>query len=394
MSEVVAALQQSSSARQTSLSIQPSVGTGSSSDVLTFLRNASLNTIHKPKPGKKGLGPRPGRTTSLSSAPIAAAFLGLAILAGIIFKMQTKDGTLVVEVNQPDAVVQVINEEGKVEITRPGEKGTISISVDPGKHRLKVEKDGFQFFTKDFTMESGGKQSIKAVLEPLKVAAMPAIAPFDATTARKHQEAWAKHLGLPVEITNSIGMKLVLIPPGEFRMGSPKELIEEELKAHDNDQWYKDHLPGEGPQHRVRITRPFYLGMYVVTQQEYQRVMGTNPSEFSATGKSKDKVAGQDTKRFPVEMCVVGRCGGVLPKAIGDAGGEGGGANVSTAFGGAVGVCVSCGEHRSVQLQFGRQCDSQGVRRERAFRLRVVQGQFWRNAARSGREAAERMGIV
>ena len=96
-------------------------------------------------------------------------------------------------------------------------------------------------------------------------------------------------------------MKLVLIPPGEFTMGSPKELIEEELKRSDNDQFYKGRLPGEGPQHRVRITRPFYLGTYLVMQQEYQRVMGTNPSEYSATGKCKDKVAGQDTKRFPVE---------------------------------------------------------------------------------------------
>ena len=115
------------------------------------------------------------------------------------------------------------------------------------------------------------------------------------------QEAWAKYLSVPVEITNSIGMKLVLIPPGEFEMGSPKELIEEELKAHGDDQWYKDHLPGEGPQHRVRITKPFYLGATDVTQEEYQRVMGNNPSEFSATGNGKDKVAGQDTKRFPVE---------------------------------------------------------------------------------------------
>ena len=96
-------------------------------------------------------------------------------------------------------------------------------------------------------------------------------------------------------------MKLVLIPPGEFMMGSPKELIEEELKRPDNEPWYKDHLPGEGPQHRVRITRPFYLGIYLVTQQEYERVMGTDPSEFSVTGKSKEKVAGQDTKRFPVD---------------------------------------------------------------------------------------------
>jgi formylglycine-generating enzyme required for sulfatase activity len=128
-----------------------------------------------------------------------------------------------------------------------------------------------------------------------------AIAPFGQPQAKEHQQRWAEYLGLPVEITNSIGMKLVLIPPGEFMMGSPKELIEEELKAHAGDTWYTEHLPGEGPQHRVRITKPFYLGTYLVTQGEYQRVMGVNPSEFSATGKGK--VAGQDTKRFPVE-CV------------------------------------------------------------------------------------------
>jgi formylglycine-generating enzyme required for sulfatase activity len=129
-----------------------------------------------------------------------------------------------------------------------------------------------------------------------------AVAPFDEKKAKEHQEGWSKHLGVPVEMTNSIGMKLVLIPPGEFMMGSPKELIEDELKTHGDEPWYKDHLPGEGPRHRVRITRPFYLGMYEVTQGEYERVIGKNPSKFSATGKGKDKVAGQDTKRFPVEQ--------------------------------------------------------------------------------------------
>src|SRR5208283_205181 len=43
----------------------------------------------------------------------------------------------------------------------------------------------------------------------------PAIAPFDAKKAKEHQEAWAKYRGVLVEITNSIGMKLLLIPPGE-----------------------------------------------------------------------------------------------------------------------------------------------------------------------------------
>ena len=53
-----------------------------------------------------------------------------------------------------------------------------------------------------------------------------AVAPFDAAKAKQYQEAWAKHLGVPVEETNSIGMKFVLIPPGEFEMGSTHEEIQ------------------------------------------------------------------------------------------------------------------------------------------------------------------------
>jgi formylglycine-generating enzyme required for sulfatase activity len=94
----------------------------------------------------------------------------------------------------------------------------------------------------------------------------PAIAPFDAAQAKQHQEAWAKHLGVPVETTNSLGMKLALIPPGEFEMGSP----DSDAKA----------IASEKPQHRVRITRPFYLGMTAVTQQQWQAVMDSNPSQF------------------------------------------------------------------------------------------------------------------
>ena len=49
----------------------------------------------------------------------------------------------------------------------------------------------------------------------------PAIAPFDPAKAQEYQAGWAKHLGVPAEIINAIGMKLMLIPPGEFDMGSP-----------------------------------------------------------------------------------------------------------------------------------------------------------------------------
>jgi formylglycine-generating enzyme required for sulfatase activity len=88
-------------------------------------------------------------------------------------------------------------------------------------------------------------------------------------------------------ITNSIGMKLVHIPAGKFLMGSPKE----EKDRADNEE-----------QHEVVITKPFYMGVYAVTQAEYVHVMDQNPSWFCAQGNGKASVAGIDTSRFPVEQ--------------------------------------------------------------------------------------------
>jgi formylglycine-generating enzyme required for sulfatase activity len=67
------------------------------------------------------------------------------------------------------------------------------------------------------------------------------------------------------EITNSIGMKLVPIPAGKFVMGSPTSEAERDA--------------GED-QHEVAITRPFYLGVHTVTQGQFEKVMGKNPSFF------------------------------------------------------------------------------------------------------------------
>jgi formylglycine-generating enzyme required for sulfatase activity len=52
----------------------------------------------------------------------------------------------------------------------------------------------------------------------------------------------------------------------------------------------------------VRISKDFYLGKYPVTQEQYQAITGINPSWFCASGKRAEKVAGQDTRQFPVEM--------------------------------------------------------------------------------------------
>jgi uncharacterized protein (TIGR02996 family) len=92
------------------------------------------------------------------------------------------------------------------------------------------------------------------------------------------------------ELTNSIGMRLVLIPAGKFRMGSP---VREPRRMDDETL------------HTVRITKPFYLGVYPVTQAEWLQVMRDNPSQFT-----KDEVEeGLDTNRFPVEQVLYSRAG-------------------------------------------------------------------------------------
>ncbi len=78
----------------------------------------------------------------------------------------------------------------------------------------------------------------------------------------------------PKSYVNSLGMKFVLIPPGEFMMGSPRE----ELLRNSDETL-----------HKVTLTKAFYMGIYPVTQEVWQEVMGKNPSRF------------QGEKNLPVE---------------------------------------------------------------------------------------------
>ncbi len=128
-----------------------------------------------------------------------------------------------------------------------------------------------------------------------------AIAPFDERTAKQHQAAWSKHLGVPVVWKSAIGMTFVLIPPGEFEMGSTEAEVAKllaEARATKQPSWYIDRLPAEAPQHRVRITKPFYLGVTEVTQEQYERVMGANPSNFKGAQLPVEQVSWEDAVEF------------------------------------------------------------------------------------------------
>ncbi len=115
MSDVVADLEKCASGQPTSLSIQQDIGSDSSSDVMTFLSDVPLNTVHKRRPANALGGSKRGKNgNSFALGIIGVAVLVLAILAAIIFKMQTKDGTPTVEEASGTAPVKAPLEPVKV----------------------------------------------------------------------------------------------------------------------------------------------------------------------------------------------------------------------------------------------------------------------------------------
>lgn len=133
----------------------------------------------------------------------------------------------------------------------------------------------------------------------------PAVAPFTADQAKAHQATWAEHLATSVERQNSLDMTVVLIPPGEFIMGSSSEQVEFTL------HWLTTiprSAPGEAdrirneeqPQHRVVLTRAIRIGRTEVTVGQYRRFVtatsyvtetelfgGGNSSKLSETDPTK-----------------------------------------------------------------------------------------------------------
>lgn len=98
----------------------------------------------------------------------------------------------------------------------------------------------------------------------------PAVAPFDAEQAKANQKAWADYLGEPVEYTNNIDMKLVVIPPGAFRMGEGDKAVD------------------------VTLTKPVHFGVHEVTQGQWKAVMKTEPWEGRKTMVQKEVRLGEN----------------------------------------------------------------------------------------------------
>lgn len=120
---------------------------------------------------------------------------------------------------------------------------------------------------------------------PLKV-------PFQKKEADDARRQWAAHLGVEETVEVDLGggqkLKLVLVPPGEFRMGAA-DGDPERMKRDDN------------PAHGVTITQPFLLGETEVTQAQYGALAQVDRFPSTYRGKVPGQARNQKTDLFPVE---------------------------------------------------------------------------------------------
>ena len=332
------------------------------------------------------------KVVSSSGVFLAGAALTTVCL-GIMLTITTNQGTVKLEFSDAAAArqAQVSVDGNAIRIENLGQP----LTLRAGWHQLRIRRGDMEIETREFNVLRGGTEVLHVSL-PSAAVAVPQEVAYDAKQAQQLQERLARQSGLPLEITNSIGMKLVLIPSGEFEMGSSDDFILDEIRAHAGDRWYNGHVLNEGPRQRVRITDPFYLGVYDVTQEEYERVMGENPSAFSFHGKCKADVAGQDTKRHPVDS-VIWYDAAVFCRRLSELPAErAAGREYCLPTAAPMGVCVPRRKPGPLLLQRVQPAHYVGGRRASARRFRMVRLRPYPHSsdASCGAQAPQRLGAL
>jgi eukaryotic-like serine/threonine-protein kinase len=215
-------------------------------DKLVSLSSSSERTL--PAPPKKSMPMKPPGPMRPWIA-VAAGLTGLIVLMVLV-------------------VIRVREDRGQseAEVALPN-KGRV-VDVDKNEPAVKLPEPVAE-------VEDPFPQFDPTPLPPWQLrkdAPKPALAPFDAKQAKQHQKEWAAYLKTPVVLENPLGMKFVLIPPGEFDL--VKGVID---------------LPPDhaAPKRRVRLTDAYYLGLTEVTYSQYRQFTGKTGYKTTAESDGK-----------------------------------------------------------------------------------------------------------
>ncbi|MCP4350629.1 MAG: SUMF1/EgtB/PvdO family nonheme iron enzyme [Desulfobacterales bacterium] len=232
-----------------------------------------------------------------------------------VVKLEREKVPLTVRSNVHDDIVYIDGKEY-------GSTPLWNIVLETGKHVVTVRKEGYEPYEKPVDLKKDTPPVIaklKPVIETVKVETEPEGA--DVFVNRKKEGISPLELKLPVTeeaivsvamagympqkkavefplennvlkfdlkkvlVTETLGMKFVYIKPGAFTMGSP----DESEKGRNGDE----------KQHRVTLTKGFYMQTTEVTQRQWKAIMGSNPSSFKGCEECPvENVSWNDTQEF------------------------------------------------------------------------------------------------
>jgi formylglycine-generating enzyme required for sulfatase activity len=204
-----------------------------------------------------------GSQRSSSRLKLITALLASAALLGITLYITTDNGT-----------VKITGTDDRMKISIDGDAVTIEnlgkpIMFRTGLHKFTVKRDGMEFKSDSFQIKRGEETVLDVTYipprppepepepnkrEPPAPAESPPAHPEDKATVSVPPAKSAPPAPAQELTTRTGQIRLRLIPAGDFMMGSPES-------QGDSD---------EHPQHKVRITRPFYLGVTEVTRGQFR----------------------------------------------------------------------------------------------------------------------------
>ncbi len=260
-------------------------------------------------------GPTPARNWPLYAGLGCAMFSVMSILCCLGIAVSLDRGQ--VEIIAEDPIAEEFLEKNGLTLTSHHKK----------KHTLKLGKatlpsGGYEVFvgalTKglevephNFNLGRGDVKEVRIRFVPpvLPKSLRPEIALLTIDDAKRTQREWAAYLKRDVFEKNGLEGPMVLIPAGEFEMGTSRERLKQHLgeliKKADKKllpERYALHIFSEAPQHRVRITKPFYLGLTEVTNSQFQRFVSATQyvTEAVESGKGGTGLeAGKEAARKP-----------------------------------------------------------------------------------------------
>ncbi len=161
-------------------------------------------------------------------------------------------------------------------------------------------KPGDRIVTRQQTVLQAGDETLASLPPGTHLAVIKVKVPWLATSLQKDGKTvagWISSSAVVRVITNSIGMKLVPIAAGEFMMGSAESAGDVAQAFLDYDAPPPDEFKDEHPSHRVRITRPFSMGVHEVTVGQFRQfVQETNYQTDAEKGTDFNGAFGFDAE--------------------------------------------------------------------------------------------------